>query len=210
MAEARRRRSGSAARAPRGERRRKLLDAARKLFAAHGYVAVTPDDVAAAAGVTPGQLARSFPAKIDLLRAVCDDLRAAAFAHAPPEGDGPTDPLTQLHAITENFARATRDRTDDFRIVIGSLEAPAGEDVRSVVAGFLAGAAGELERVIRTGQQAGVFRRSPDPAAAAREAVRHLLGLALLWPFEGFAPGPADPPAQAIDLLLHGLMKTDV
>ncbi|MFL5342597.1 MAG: TetR/AcrR family transcriptional regulator, partial [Gemmataceae bacterium] len=47
-------------RAKKGERRQQLLDQARELFARHGYAAVTPEQIAQAAGTTPAVFARNF------------------------------------------------------------------------------------------------------------------------------------------------------
>jgi AcrR family transcriptional regulator len=198
-------------RPPKGERRRKIITAAKKLFAASGYAPVTVDDIASAAGVTPAQFARSFDGKAALLQVICDELLETSFH--PPAADGedsPPDPLAQLLGLVESFLKAARARPAELRVLLGLLDGGAEEDAMAVVGGFLASVASAVEDVIREGQQAGVFRRSPDPSAAAREATRHLIGYAILAPFEGFAPADGEPPAQVIDLLLHGLIKTDV
>ncbi len=57
----------------RGRRRRaELLDAAEELFLAHGFHAVSVDDLGAAAGITGPGLYRHFPSKDALLMAVLD------------------------------------------------------------------------------------------------------------------------------------------
>lgn len=56
------------ARRPRGEARRLLLDAARKLFARRDYRATTTREIAAAAGVTEYLLFRHFGSKAGLFR----------------------------------------------------------------------------------------------------------------------------------------------
>ena len=50
----------------------RLLDSARRLFAANGYAATSLDDVVTAAGVTKGALYHHFQSKRDLFRAVFD------------------------------------------------------------------------------------------------------------------------------------------
>ena len=68
-----------------------------------------------------------------------------------------------------------------------------------------------LAKVTLDGQQAGVLRRSPDAKTAAAEIFRALLGYLLVQPY--FRPDPpptADAATQALDGLLHGLLKTDV
>jgi hypothetical protein len=67
-----------------------------------------------------------------------------------------------------------------------------------------------LAELIAEGQQAGVFRRSLDPRVGAWEVIRTGLGYTLTLPLgvplyqePGYLP-------QAIDCLLHCLLKTDV
>src|SRR4051794_1316562 len=98
MSAPRRRRveADGASRPGKGARRQPLLAAAKQLFASQGYTATTPDQIAAAAGVTPAQAARSFPDKPAYLRAILDDLTALTF---PAPGNGaepPPDALAQL------------------------------------------------------------------------------------------------------------------
>jgi AcrR family transcriptional regulator len=64
--------------------RERLVAAARKLFAARGYVDVSVDEVAAAAGLTKGAVYYQFADKTDLFRAACesvlDDIMAEVAA----------------------------------------------------------------------------------------------------------------------------------
>jgi len=61
-------RSGAAVRRPRGEPRRLLLDAARKLFARQDYRSTTTREIAVAAGVSEYLLFRNFGSKAGLFR----------------------------------------------------------------------------------------------------------------------------------------------
>ena len=65
------------------ERRRLIEDAATHLFAEHGYVATTIDDIVAGAGVTKPMLYRHFESKQDLVMTLLerhrDELAAAAL-----------------------------------------------------------------------------------------------------------------------------------
>jgi AcrR family transcriptional regulator len=57
-------------RLPRGETRRRVLDAAAKVFAERGYDATTLEDVAAAAGFSKGAVYSNFESKQDLFLAL--------------------------------------------------------------------------------------------------------------------------------------------
>ena len=69
-----------------GERKRQVLAAAKELIAERGFADVDLDDVADAAEITPGRLARYFDSREALLRAVLNDLPAELFP-APDADD---------------------------------------------------------------------------------------------------------------------------
>ena len=67
-----------------------------------------------------------------------------------------------------------------------------------------------LVRVIREGQQTGVFRRSFDPRIGAWELIRTALGYTLTLPLGIPIYAEPDYLTRALECLLHGLLKTDV
>src|SRR5262245_10501818 len=79
-----------------GERRRQLLEHARRLFAHHGYEAITTTQVAAAASVSEAVLHRDFESKKALFLGVIHGLRESTLdrwrSAAAPHGD----PLAKL------------------------------------------------------------------------------------------------------------------
>jgi AcrR family transcriptional regulator len=84
----------------RSERTRtELVAAARALFAAHGYAAVSTEAVVRAAGVTRGALYHQFAGKEELFRAVLEQVEEGLVARiAAIVLEAPGDPLTALHA----------------------------------------------------------------------------------------------------------------
>jgi AcrR family transcriptional regulator len=212
MAAARREGDG-ARRPPKGERRRNLVARAKQLFAERGYEAVSLEDIAKAAGVSPAQLLRSFPDKPALLRAVAEDFHAAAFTPTPEEPDAPPDPLARLYRTVEQVLTAAGGPAGlEFRALLRVLaeaddQAPGVGEVLSEV---LSESVSVLAEVVKAGQQAGVFRRPLDPRAAGWELLRALMGYLLLRPLAGPIPSPADTPGAFLDGFLHGIVKTDV
>src|SRR5271157_6320081 len=72
-----------AARRTADERRERILEAAKQAFAAHGFHAATMQDVAQAAGMSAGNLYRTFPSKEAIVEGLCardQQERAANFA----------------------------------------------------------------------------------------------------------------------------------
>ena len=210
MTEPRRRKpaDGPKARLPKGERRRRLVAEAKRLFALQGYPATTLEQVGEAARVTPSVLAKNFPDKPSLLRAVCESFHAAVFAPPEPPADGPPpDATTQLTALTERFLHATQAEREVFQVLLWGLTSTEDMEAAGVVREVVRGMAGAAEPLFREGQQEGMIRRSLDPRQAASDWLRLLLGHALLPPTE---PPDGDQPAHVIDCFLHGVLKTDV
>ncbi|MEK9664410.1 MAG: helix-turn-helix domain-containing protein, partial [Candidatus Nanopelagicales bacterium] len=67
------RRTESATRLPREERRAQVLTAARQVFVAQGYHTTGMDDIAERAGVSKPVLYQHFPGKFDLYLALLDE-----------------------------------------------------------------------------------------------------------------------------------------
>ena len=192
-------------RLPKGSRRQALLVAAKQLFAAQGYTATSPEQIAAAAGASPAQAARSFPDKSAYLRAILADLFAEAF---PPPTNGTEtapDAIAQLHAAVD---RLLKDARLEMRVLLRVLSEPdLDADSAAALRAGLTELLEAMARVAQEGQQAGVLRRSPDAHTAAAEVFRAALGYLLVQPY--FPPAWA-PPADALDGVLHGLLKTDI
>ena len=89
--------------------RRRILDAARTVFAEHG-LGVGVDAVAREAGVGVGTIYRRFPTKQDLLKAVIED-GVARLADAVEEAAAEPDPWTAFAGAVRAFAEGiARDR----------------------------------------------------------------------------------------------------
>ena len=87
-------------------RRTAILDAARHLFTQHGIDPVTTNQIAAEAGISPGNLYYWFRSKADIVRALFDDW--AERMRIPAEQvTGPVDALRAL------WNRATETRQPD-------------------------------------------------------------------------------------------------
>src|SRR4051794_18622932 len=194
-----------------GERKRQLLAHARALLTADGLSAVTPERVAVAAGVTPGVVGRYFDGPPALLRAVLADVlpKLLPVPESAAEGEAGDDPQGRLQRLLEAYFAAARGEPEGLRVVLRALVEAADDETRTQLRDGFQAAAAPLAELIRGGQQAGVFRRSLDADAAAGELLRALLGYALVAPLD-LPPPAADNPAQPVEYLLHGLLKTDV
>jgi AcrR family transcriptional regulator len=184
-------------------RRRQVLTAAAALFRRKGYRAITVELIAETTGVKSEVLTRVFPAKADVLSALYAEFHAAAFA-GPAE---PPDPAAHLAALPDRFRKAAKAHAGVLAAMLELLAQPA-DDV-DLIAGCLGSSEVAIAEAIRAGQRAGVVRRTLDPATAARDWLRYLFGSELLKPTDP-PPTAEVHPSPAADVLVHGLLKTDI
>ncbi len=168
-----------------------LLDAARELFAEHGYAAVSVGEIAARAGVTTGALYHQFASKQGLFGAVYADLVRGVWTRVldTRERRGQPSLLADCEAYLDACADPAFNRiTIDGPTVIGSDrvldEAQAMVEASLTAArdrGEVADAPMEpLARMLAAAlkEAAMTIATADDPATArgaARESARHLL-----------------------------------
>src|SRR4051812_39252856 len=85
------------------DRKRQLLEHAKRLFVTHGYQNTTTEKIAAAAGVSEPVLHRHFDSKKALFIEVLQDIRKATLERWHAEAGPLTDPLAKLHAIADMY-----------------------------------------------------------------------------------------------------------
>jgi AcrR family transcriptional regulator len=192
------------------ERKRQLLQHAKQLFATLGYPNTTTEQIAAAAAVSEPVVHRHFANKQELFQEIVREVGAVTLGRWRTETAGVADPLARLHAIAELYVGATREHALEFRVVHRALVETEDEAIVACLRAFYLECEALLTDIISQGQQAGVFRRSLDPRVGAWELIRSALGYTLtaslaipLYQQVEFFP-------QAIDCLLHCLLKTDV
>lgn len=142
------------------ETRLDILQAARKLFVANGYVATTMIDVAGAAGVAKKTVTTSFPTKRDLLMGVWDFALKGEDSQVPVAMSESykqileePDPRRKLALVAAN-TRQVRERAGD---VMAALAAAAdadteiGEQSRRMRGEFHANQGGIIESLAALG-----------------------------------------------------------
>jgi AcrR family transcriptional regulator len=98
--------------------RRKLLDAAKRIFAQNGFEAARLEDIAAGAGYTRGAFYANFKSKEDIFFALLDEWvreRIESVTDALRSGAGPEE---KLAALRKHYAEIAADR----RLVLISME----------------------------------------------------------------------------------------
>ncbi len=136
------------------DKRARLMDAARTLFAQRGYVATTTADVARHAGVSEGIVFHHFGSKADLLEAVATDygqgLARAMFELAPDPGQAPS---------AEQMLRAAFAYAREHGTLVRLLRlSPRDEATLSARRASRAQIVAALARGFATWSAAGIFR----------------------------------------------------
>lgn len=105
--------------------RSSILDAAERLFAAHGFNGVAMSEVAAAAGVTQSLIHHHFGSKAGLWAAVIERFDAAAAPSPPPNLDRQAR-REDLENLITSFFNLLKERPNLARLdAWGKLENPA-------------------------------------------------------------------------------------
>lgn len=192
------------------ERKRQLLAHAKQLFVTLGYQNTTTEKIAGAAGVSEPVLYRHFDNKKMLFLEVLREIREATLNRWEAETARLTDPLAKLHVIADTYLGTTREHALEFRVMHRALLETDDAEIASFLRSFYLDSEAFLAQIIHEGQQAGVFRRSLDPRVGAWELIRTALGYTLTLPLDIPLYQQPDYLSQAIDCLLHCLLKTDV
>lgn len=159
----------------------KVREAALRLFARHGYAAVSMRQIAAEVGVQAGALYLYTPDKqtllFDLMQAHMEDLLAAWAAE--PKGPGPRDRLEAFARFHIRFNLARADAVFLSYMELRNLE-PANF---AVIEALRRSYEEELAAILRAGAEAGTFRVA-DARLSAMALIAMLTGVTT-WYREG-------------------------
>jgi AcrR family transcriptional regulator len=146
------------------DKRRQILAAAVRVFAAQGYEASRVGDVAKEAGVAYGLVYHYFGSKEAVLEAVFREQwgrMLAAVALAEETGDTAPE---QLELVVKIVLRAWRDDPDLVRLLVREItRSPHIHDELDEIGQAFA----SLERIVVRGQREGTFRVDIDARVAA-------------------------------------------
>src|SRR3954451_9596422 len=146
------------------DKRRVILDAAVRVFAAQGYEASRVGDVAKEAGVAYGLVYHYYGSKDAVLEAVFREAWGRLLtAVAVAEQTGETAP-ERLELVVKIVLRAWRDDPDLVRLLVREITRnPHIQDELDEIGQAFA----SLERIVERGQEQGSFRRDVDAQLAA-------------------------------------------
>ena len=146
------------------EKRRRLLDAAVRVFARKGYHASRVGDIAEEAGVAHGLLYHYFASKEDVLRAVFRETWRALIETIRSVEEAGDSPREQLRKVAEILLRSWRRDPDLVRVLV--LEVTRSQHLRGemdeIVESFAA-----IQEIVERGQADGSIRADLDARLAS-------------------------------------------
>jgi len=146
------------------DKREQILSAAVRVFARQGFEATRMADVAREAGVAYGLVYHYFGSKDAVLLAVFREAWSrllAAVALAEETGQTAAE---QLALVVKIVLRVWRDEPDLVRLLVREV---TRSSYISAELDEIGRAFSSLERIVRRGQAAGIFRESADARLAA-------------------------------------------
>jgi AcrR family transcriptional regulator len=151
----------------REERRAQVLDAARGLFAEHGYHKTSIDDIIAAADIARGTFYLYFESKRAIFEELLDDFFAtlAGNVRRIDVGEGATPPLEQMNATMLRIFNVLSAERPMARILIREAVG-LDADVDKKLADFYDRVVALIASALRTGTEMGLVRPcDPDLVA---------------------------------------------
>jgi TetR/AcrR family transcriptional regulator len=193
----------------------RILDAARSLFAEHGFDAVSMNAIAEAASVSKANIFHHFKSKDDLYLAVLKTACAASCDQIERfgRGDGPFE--ARLERYADEHLGHILDNEQITRLIERDLLENGSQRGRQFAEQVFGQNFGRLVEILREGQKRGELRADIDPALVAlmvigtnitffqaREVFRHL-------PDVNFAESPETYSRMAMDIVFHGIQPRE-
>jgi TetR/AcrR family transcriptional regulator, fatty acid metabolism regulator protein len=146
------------------DKRRRILDAAVRVFAGQGYDASRVGDIAKEAGVAYGLVYHYYESKEQVLEAVFREAWGRLLAAVALAEETGADASEQLELVVKIVLRTWRDDPDLVRLLVREVTRnPHIQDELDEIGQAFA----SLERMVRRGQSDGTFRAELDPKLAA-------------------------------------------
>lgn len=146
------------------DKRRRLMDAAVRVFARKGYHASRVSDIAEEAGVAHGLLYHYFDSKEDLLETIFRDTWKLMLDTINGVEDLGEPAREQLRKVAAIVLRAWRDTPDVVRVLVREVtrSPQLQQEILEIEQAFRT-----LERIIARGQEMGEFRQDLDARFAS-------------------------------------------
>jgi TetR/AcrR family fatty acid metabolism transcriptional regulator len=186
------------------KKRVKILDAATRVFAEHGFFGAQVADIARRAGIAAGTVYLYFRSKDDVLVSIFDRTMQEAIrdAHTALAGiDHPADRLRRIARL--HLERLGRDR--DLAVVFQVELRQSTKFMARLSTSQLRDYLGLIRDTIADGQTRGVFRRQVPPTLGAKIFFGALDEMATNWILSDRRYALADDADAVVDVFLNGV-----
>lgn len=188
--------------------RRRIMDAALRVFDRHGISRTTLDQIADAARVTRGAIYWHFSGKAELLRAIREDVSLplvdqSDFTLVDAAGQAPLESVERL--LLQVLHAVEKDERTRLAFSVMSFKCEYVDELESELEAYgrkLERLFGALSRAYAQANAEGVLRKGLTPRLAARGTIVFLVGLMRLWLL--------DDSRMAVRTAAHGLVRAHV
>jgi TetR/AcrR family transcriptional regulator, fatty acid metabolism regulator protein len=188
----------------RGDKRDRILAAATRVFARHGFFGAQVADVARDAGIAAGTVYLYFRGKDDLLISIFERTMVAAIAEGRRALAGEPDPEACLRRIARlHLARLGADR--DLAVVFQVELRQTTKFMAHFSATGLRDYLGLIRDVVTEGQRSGRFRQAASPTLVAKMFFGALDEMATNWVLSERQYDLASNADEVVDVFVGGL-----
>jgi TetR/AcrR family transcriptional regulator, fatty acid metabolism regulator protein len=190
--------------AARGDKRDRILAAATRVFARHGFFGAQVADIARAADVAAGTVYLYFRGKDDLLASIFERTMASAIAEGRAALAGIEEPEERLRRIARlHLARlgADRDLAVVFQVELRQTTKFMAQFSATGVREYL----GIIRDVVSDGQRRKCFRQDLSPTLVTKMFFGALDEMATNWVLSERAYDLAGDADAVVSLFVHGL-----
>jgi AcrR family transcriptional regulator len=157
-----------------------ILDAARKLFLAHGYLGTSIRDIARESQLSTGAFYFYFADKDQVYGIICEEAGRVLIGHLKKALEDGADPIEKLRRMAWSYVDFYRDYPEQFELFVLRGMPFANLGLSENVAGKLSAMDYEIyqlvEGVVAEGMELGLIRRG-DSTMMATELAAGILGL---------------------------------
>ena len=169
------------------QRRREIIDAARRCFLKNGFHQTTTDEICREAAITPGGLYHYFGSKEDIISAVIEDAALATVENLKSKTEASGDMRSAVQALASQFFEWIRDPDLDSVTRLDMeiwAETLRNDKLAEITRGSRALRREWLAALIRRAVEDGVYSKDVDPSGLANLIMSIFDGLRLgrlLW-----------------------------
>jgi TetR/AcrR family transcriptional regulator len=156
-----------ARRLPAQERKRRIIESARGVFAASNYWKVSTADLAKAAGVSEPALYRYFPSKKDLFLSTLRETAPELLGTWHRIASEVEDPIETLWSIGLSYYDHVKSRSDPMKLLFQALVETDDSDIQLALRRNFSSFVRFFREILDDGKRRGLVRREIDSQVVA-------------------------------------------